>query len=56
MLIFTRRFMTENFSEGSPLQFFDDLRDRMDKKSQRVPWLANSVQLLGFSGTVEENT
>ena len=27
----------------------------MDEKSQSVPWCANSVQLLGFSSTVQEN-
>ena len=28
----------------------------MDEKSQSVPWCSNSFQLLGFSGTVEDNT
>ena len=31
--------------------------DKMDRKSLKgSPWCANSVQLLGFSGTVKENT
>ena len=40
----------------SPFNFFDDLRQNGWKISQRPPWRANSVQLLGFLGVVEENT
>ena len=30
--------------------------DMLDGKSQSIPWRVNSVQFLGFSGAVEENT
>ena len=43
------------FSKGSP-SFFDDLRQNGWKISKRPPWRANSVQLLGFSGTLKENS
>ena len=41
--------------KGPPSDFLM-ICDRKDEKSQSAPWLANSVQRLGFLGAVEENT
>ena len=51
-------FFKNFFSPKVPLLqfFFDDLRQNGWKISKCPLWCANSVQLLGFSGTVEENT
>ena len=49
-------FFQNFFPSKVPLQFFLMICDRMDEKSQCPLWCANSVQLLGFSGTVEEKT
>ena len=49
-------FFSKNSPKGPPSIFFDDLRHNGWNISKCPPWCANSVQLLSFSGTVEDNT